>query len=61
MMKNRALFLSFAGFFICFASFLLAAIVGKNFFTTLLFVVGFVVGALGVLIGFFTFRQDKKN
>ena len=48
------------GFFICLASFVLAALLGKSTFTTVLFYVGFGVGTVGVLLGYLGFRQNEK-
>jgi hypothetical protein len=58
--REHPVFISGVGFFICLASFLLAALLGKSVFTTAMFYVGFGVGCIGVLIGFFAFRQSEK-
>ena len=58
--NKSPVFIAGVGFFICLASFVLAALLGKSTFTTIIFYVGFGVTAIGVLLGFMGFRQNEK-
>ncbi len=58
-MKNRPMLIAGSGFAIGVISFLIAAQFGKGTVPTYLFYTGFIVCTIGVLDGFFIYRQDK--
>ena len=56
-LRRHPVLISGTGFLLCLASFVIAALVGQSSFTNYMFYVGFSVTAIGVLIGFFAFKQ----
>lgn len=57
-LRKHPVLISGIGFFICLVSFITAAVFQQSTFTTYLFFIGFAVGAIGVFIGFFAYKQD---
>ena len=58
-LTDRPVLISGIGFFLCLASFLIAAILGKSSAATALFVTGFAIGSIGVLIGFLSSKKSE--